>query len=528
MNTTRASRNPLRILPVAFALIFNVIAPVATIAVPASSPIGMSAPQQAVAAVAVDPVHVAFTLEGCRNPSVNLETTGFICADGDYTTGNLGKTWNELDLVPHRLTTESGTQSDVTTTYTIGITADNEDAGHPGYDVLSEPIVNDGKSDASCAVSAGAEQHFSPGVGGIDTSLGRLFTITQDPGTTCVFDWVERLALGSHLFPGSSLHTNRTNQAFSTSGIGAADVSIPVKEILPQELSKDMSATQGQAYGWDVQKSASPTSLNFANTCLTTNTARSAQVQITVTWTRSGPTASGNTTVTTNIYATNPAHRTITVQATDKIYEGSTQADQLSTFTTPAVDVAAGDKQLIGTHTFNYSGSATSFNDVATATYTDKVTGINVPGTTQAVASATTQAASGTPANASVTVTDSESITGAGLAFSVAAPSVGAFTGGYTAGTSTTGPVNWSASVTDSGSVTFTKTVTVDQARITSGSLSDTATIKDAAGATLDSANASVAITADADVNLTVNKTIPAGALRSGESVTFTFKIRGP
>ncbi|MEP6680796.1 MAG: hypothetical protein ABJB65_04890, partial [Chloroflexota bacterium] len=232
--------------------------PVVSVAVPAAP---LARTETALAAT--DPLHVGLTLEGCRNPSVNLETTGFVCADADYTTGNLGKTWNELDLVPHRLTTALGTQADATTTYTLGITADGMDAGHPGYDVMSYPIVNATLSDASCAVVAGAQQTITPGVGGTDSSIGRLFTITQDKGTTCVFDWYERLALGSHLFPGSSLHTNRTNQNFSTSGIGAADVSIPVKEILPQELSKDMSATQGQTYSWAVDKSTTDSPLNF-------------------------------------------------------------------------------------------------------------------------------------------------------------------------------------------------------------------------------------------------------------------------
>ena len=273
-------------------------------------------------------------------------------------------------------------------------------------------------------------------------------------------DWYERLALGSHLFSGSSLHTNRTNQQFSTSGIGAADVSIPVNEILPQELSKTMTAEVGQTYTWDVTKSANPTSLSFTNTCADTAGSRSAQVQITVSWTRSGPTASGATTIMTEVTAINPAHRTITVQATDKIYEGSGQTTLLHQVTGSAVDVPANTSMVVLSHTQVYGGSATTFNDVATATYTDKLTGIAVPGATSATASASSQPAGGTPANASVVVSDTESITGTGLAFSVAAPSVGAFTGGYVAGASTTGPVGWQFTATNSGSVAFTKTVT--------------------------------------------------------------------
>ncbi len=183
---------------------------------------------------------------------------------------------------------------------------------------------------------------------------------------------------------------------------------------------------------------------------------------------------------------------------------------------------------LILTHTFVYDGDATPFNDVATATYTDLVTGIPVPGQTTATASATTQPSGGAIENASVVVSDTESITGTGLTFSVAAPSVGAFTDGYAADASTTGPVGWEYTATDSGSVTFAKTVYVDEPRITSGTLSDTATITGDGACRPRQCRADVDITTDALVDLTINKTIPEGSLRSGESVTFDFDITGP
>jgi len=170
------STHAARTVPVLVAFLFNLVAPVASIAVPAGAPLARTETAMA----ATDPIHVGLTLEGCRNPSVNLETTGFVCADADYTTGNLGKTWNELDLVPHRLTTELGTQADATTTYTLGIAADGMDAGHPGYDVMSVPVVNAALSDAGCAVVAGPQVTITPGVGGTDSSIGRLVTITQD------------------------------------------------------------------------------------------------------------------------------------------------------------------------------------------------------------------------------------------------------------------------------------------------------------------------------------------------------------
>ena len=64
---------------------------------------------------------IAMTIEGCRNdgnPSITPTDTlpgpdgRWVCSDpaplggndNPYTTGNLGKGWNELDLVPFRLT----------------------------------------------------------------------------------------------------------------------------------------------------------------------------------------------------------------------------------------------------------------------------------------------------------------------------------------------------------------------------------------------------------------------------------------
>src|SRR5437588_7762987 len=102
---------------------------------------------------AQQPVHVDFKFQGCRNDgSIVLPIAGvFICPDkspsnpnqDSYTGGELGKGWNELDLVPFRLTTKSGTQSSVTTDYGVTVAAGNITAkGFPGYDVLSAPVVN--------------------------------------------------------------------------------------------------------------------------------------------------------------------------------------------------------------------------------------------------------------------------------------------------------------------------------------------------------------------------------------------------
>jgi hypothetical protein len=478
-------------------------------------------------AEATEPSQVSFTLEGCKTDgSITLPNGDgdFICPDSAYTTGNLGKGWNELDLVPHRVTADAGNAAPANQTYTIAVALDREDAGAPGYDVLSAPVLNASLSSSACtAPSVGAQTIKSPGLGGTDETIYRLVTITQAKNTKCVYDFYGRLALGSHLFPGSSLHANLGNETLGTAGIGSKEVSIPVKEILPQELSKEMTASRGSDFTWNITKESTPASLNLGNTCEATGDYVQKDIAIKVTWTKSSA-IPGKTTITTNIYATNPASRTITVTATDKIYAGATQTTLLDQTTLSAVDVPANTTKLLGTHTIEVDDATlTSVNDVATATYTDKATGVAVPGTTQATASATVQSSGSS--NATADVTDSEKITGTGLEFKVATPSVGTFTS-YTAGDWTTGPVDWKVDdVSSSGSVTFNKTVRAAKGTVEpDGELSDTATITTSGGISSD-ASLSSAISVDTRATLTIEKSIP-DILQGSETQTFTFKVK--
>jgi hypothetical protein len=464
-------------------------------------------------AQATDPTQVSFTLDGCRNDgSITLPNGGgdFICPDAVYTSGNLGKGWNELDLVPYRLTTSAGNSAPSTQTYTVAVVVDNRDAGHPGYDVLSMPVLDTTLSSASCtAPTVGAATILTPGLGGIDQSLYRLVTITQAKNTDCIYDYYARLALGSHLFPGSSLHANLANENLGTAGIGSKDVSIPVKEILPQELSKDMTATQGSDHVWNVTKAPTPARVDFADTC-DSSASLSQSVSIRVTWTKQAATPSGPITVVTHVYATNPASRVVTVDVTDVIYSGTTALD---TSSSGATDVAANTTQLVLTHT----------TTVPSGTYTDKVTGVPVPGTTQATASATVQP-SGVEQNQSAVINDVESITGSNLAFSVDSFSgaSGSFDGGYLAGTPTTGSVSWtSVSQSGSGSVTFSKTIYAVAASVTTGSLADTATLTGSDGFTT-SALASVDLSTNASTSLSVSKTTDR---QIASAQTFTFHV---
>jgi hypothetical protein len=465
---------------------------------------------------------ISFTLDGCRNDgSITLPNSSgqFICPDSAYTTGNLGKGWNELDLVPHRLTTSAGNQGGVTTSYDVYIAADNQTSGRTGYDVISAPVVNTAKSDASCSVSAGPQSTqgsaSSPFGGGTDVVIYRQLTIHQNAGTTCVFDYYQRLALGSHLYPGSSLQSYMFDQA-GLSG-SKKTLSIPVNQILPQSLSKDMAATQGANYTWDVTKSPNPATLSFGDTC-DTSQPTSQGVILTVRWDQL-PAQYGVINIVTHVYATNPAARSITTNVTDTIFAGTTQIDQA----TSSIVVPANKTLLVLTHTTTAPAGSTNLNDVATGTYVDTVTSIPIPGSTQATASATPQV---TFTNASATINDSESMSGSGLTFSDDSfnGAVGAFDNGYVALTQTTGPVSWTSSIqTGSGSVSFNKTVDVAGPSQTSGALSDTARLTGSDAFTT-TASATVNVSADARVKLTIYKSIGGAPLTSSQ--TFTFHVK--
>jgi hypothetical protein len=472
-----------------------------------------------------DPAHITFTLEGCRGDAGLFDIDGpFVCPDSLYTTGNLGKGWNELDLVPHRLTTSAGTTSSTTTTYTIAIVADASRNGAPGYDWISVQVTDV----AGCSMTAGPLQTMDPGFGGADTSIYRLVTITQQPGSTCVFDYYQRLALGSSAFTGSSLQSNLANQDLGSQGIGEKRVSIPDTPA-PQSISKTMTASQGSDHIWTVTKSPTPASLSFGDTCAP-GASLSAGVTIRVTWTKGAADPSGPVTVVTTVYATNPAHRPVQLSVTDNIYAGVTSSGTvLDTASSGLVTVPADTADYtVLTHTATLASGPTAFSDLATATYTDPVAGLPPLSLTRTATATADVQSSGPELNQSATITDVESITGAGLTFSVATPSVGAFTGGYVAGTHTTGPVGWSSgSQGDSGYVDFVKTVYLDQPRITTGSLSDTATLTGSDGFTT-SDDLSVPISSSATVSLTIDKTIPV-VLGAGDSTqTFSFPVSGP
>lgn len=462
---------------------------------------------------------VSYTLSGCNNDGTITLPNGsgqYVCPDSAYTTGNLGKNWNELDLVPYRvqLTASSGAPS--SQTYTFATMADDVSGTANGYDVVSAAVLNTdpAKSAGSCSAASVSAQLATAG----NASVYRLVTVTQAAGTTCTYDFYARLALGAHLYPGSSLHVNLANETLGTSGIGNKALSINPGQILPQSISKDMSATQDSDHVWDIVKSPTSASVTFADTCDGTQSL-TAPASVTITWTKQAANPSGPITVITHVYATNPAARVVTVDVTDVIYAGTSVIDTASS---GAVDVPANTQQLVLSHTTTVPAGTTGLNDVATATYTDKVTGVPVPGDAQATASATVQP-SGTTLNDSATITDLSALTGSNLAYSVdsATGATGSF-GSYVPGTPTTDQVTWTSDPqSSSGSVTLDETVYTPPASVSTGTLADTATVNGSDGFTA-STSASVSVSANATTSLAVSKSTN---LQIATAQTFTFHL---
>jgi hypothetical protein len=501
-----------------------------------------SSVSSAASTLASEPNQINFTLEGCRNNGTITLPNGsgqFVCPDSAYTTGNLGKGWNELDLVPHRVTLKNnnGTQ-----TYAFLVAGDYTHAAGDapdklGWDFISPLTLNSAHSSGCTASVTSDPVTITPsgsGAGGADQTIYRLITITNQPsGSTCAYDYYQRLALGSHNFSGSSLQSNLWNQSLGSQGIGEKKLSIPVNEILPQSINKDMSASQGSDHTWGIVKTA-PATASFGNTC--DPSGRSKPLNITVTWTKSEASPSGDVTITTHVYATNPAARIVTVNVSDTIYQGlsGTTAEVPTSGTNPGVsgdiDVSPNSTQLILTHTITVaSGDGPDFNDVATATYKDKATGVPVPGNTTATASASVQS-SGSETNQTATINDTEQLgSGSSSDISYSTDSfqgaTGAFDNGYVAGTSTQGSVSWTSGTESAGgSVTFSKTITIAGPSQGSGSLDDTATVNGSDGFSA-SASKSVAIQADARVTLTINKSISSSL---SNDQTFSFDVSGP
>src|ERR1700686_220253 len=493
--------------------------------------------------LAQDSTFVSFSFQGCRNdgsitlPNPNPPYVGqYICPDAAYTGGELGKGWNELDLVPYRLTATAGKKAANPEIYSVTIAAGYlTNSGNAGYDIISAPTLNASLSDASCTVPSAGVQTIGPSVtqgqGGDQQTIFRNLTITQNASTQCVYDWYQRLAIGSHLNPGASLHSYFFDKSYQNDNYQGhnSDVPIMLGSSAGFSVSKTMSAVQNTDHDWAVTKTA-PSQVMFPNVCSVNQ--QPSPIQVTVSWQYLAADPF-NISVSSNVSVSNNTHRPLNVSVTDNIYSGSDQSTQIGAQTGSLSNIAANTQGVnvpLSPSSLTTPIGPTEFNDVANAIFTDPVVGDTFLGT--ASASTGVSDNGGQVYDVTSTINDTETLTGSVLAFSTDSfsPAIGAFDNGYVAGTQTTGPVSWTSnSQSGSGSVTFNKSIyfTGGLGVLTSGDLSDTATLTGSDFATTGlkrTYSAAVKIVTDARVALTIQKNVDF-APASG-SQTFNFHVK--
>lgn len=478
---------------------------------------------------------IGFDIEGCNlkatdatyNPPIS-----WLCDDSAYTDGNLGKNWNELDLVPYRFESNTAGLGTPSETYQIIVGADNLVAGdrlnpdNPsdplkiGFDEITNFAFNADLSTGTAAqcqlTSIGAPQIGAFGIGGAEEQIVQVLQITQAANTRCVWDYVERLAITSSRISGSS------TRSFIFAGTGAQSVPIP-SDIQPQQLSKSMSAVEDSTVSWEISKVANPTDVDFGNTCDPT-VPNTKDIGIDITLTKTGVSAD-NLTATTTVTAINPSSRAVSYDCIDEVFSGETSlgSEPLS-FTVPAGETAT------PTLTHFLEPGTRDLHDKLTCTL--QVEDILNPGSMLDVGTMSAefvlpndQIAAGDVINQTVAVHDTESITeGADrYDFSTTYPTgaSGAFAG-YTVGDFTDGPVVWNSDdQSDSATIHFTKTVQVERGYDVNGKLEDTASINLTDSTTL-SRSAFTNFTTDPKVTLTINKTLEYPA---DQPYNFTFEI---
>ena len=495
----------------------------------------------AVVALAQDSADTKFSFQGCRNdgsitlPNPNPPYAGeYICPDSAYTGGELGKGWNELDLVPYRLTASTGKKpiSPYSVTIAAGYLTNHGDAG---YDIISVPTLNASLSDASCtALSAGAQTigpSVTNGQGGDQQTIFRNLTISQYAKSTCVYDWYERLAIGSHLNPGASLHSYFFDKSYQNDNYQGhnSDVPIMLGDSAGFSVSKTMNAVENTDHDWTVTKTA-PSQVMFPNVCSLNQT--SSPIQVTVSW-QLLPADPFNISVGSTVAVSNNTHRPLNVSVTDDIYSGSNQTNLIGTETGSVNNLAPNTQGVnvpLTPSSLTSPIGPTEFNDVANATFTDPVVGDTFPGS--AAASTGVSDNGGQVYDLSSIINDTETLTGSLLAFSTDSfsPAIGAFDNSYVAGTQTAGPVSWTSnSQSGNGSVTFDKTIyfTGSVGVLTSGDLADTATLTGSDYATTGlqrTFSADVKIVTDARVALTIQKNVDFAPATGSQ--TFNFHVK--
>jgi len=235
-----------------------------------------------------------------------------------------------LDLVPYRLTATTGKKP--VSPYSVTIAAGYlTNSGNAGYDIISAPRLNASLSDASCTVPSAGPQTIGPSVtqgqGGDQKTIFRNLTISQDADSTCVYDWYQRLAIGSHLNPGASLHSYFFAKSYQNDNYQGhnSDVPIMLGESAGFSVSKTMNAVENTDHDWSVTQTA-PSQVMFPNVCSLNQT--SNPIQVTVSW-QYLPADPFNISVSSTVAVRNNTHCPLNVSVMDNIYSGSDQSNQI-------------------------------------------------------------------------------------------------------------------------------------------------------------------------------------------------------
>jgi uncharacterized repeat protein (TIGR01451 family) len=429
---------------------------------------------------------INLTLEGCR-----LEDDG-TCT---FTTGNLGKNWAELDLVPHRLTVDNKASTEET--FEIIPAGDYFYNGVYGYDLFTAPEVVSG----DCVVTVLEANQVSDNniANGTDTAIGNVLKITIDGADTCVIEWDQRLAIGSHEFDGSNLQSRLyepgpAGDETAWELIGQRTVPLPVNEIEPQTISKTAEAIRTQGFLWDITKTSE--SEPTLDSCLS-DPLDTASVTYTVAYTRTADDPSGVSLVTGTITVTNPAHRALTGTITDVV---SSNGTEIASEDYPVAVGAGASADVDYEITLPAGTSATGLANTATVVYDDPdQPGETLPGISATVA-VPVDVTTVDDDSDTASILDEETIESPGQ-FKVTQP-VAAATDWVTSDDFTVGPVS------ASGSFTVEKQVRATAPMNGTLDLTNSVTLTDGEGGTADAEfTVPVEVTA-ADPTLAITKSV--------------------
>jgi len=500
-------------------------------------------------------------LEGCKSSLITsgwlLEDNNITCNADAYIRGNLDD-WAELDLVPFKLIVQntSDDPSDQKIAVMVGGDFERTTDSYYGWDYVS-PLWLDGESDPACGGIVVHNYTFvGDEVGGSDSSIHRIVTfdnIPQFPNGSkkeCVFNFFERLALGSSDYSGSSLsafvkEVPAGYDAVDLTGykiIQIGQMTIPLPDALATTVSKSMAAAQDSTYGWSIEKSGTGT-VDFGDTCAP-GAVKERDVDVTVAWTRLDPAPVGMISAVSKITVDNKARRSLGIDVNDTLYnDGAEIPGSLTSVCAESSPIIAGGTYDVVCTLLHDDLNATLYggtlSDTAVVTFVDPQQA-NFPDmppiSKHEEVSAIAQMGTGDELNAEANVTDHEWMDSpSGLIMfasgAVEPADMGSYDAPYTEGEWTTGDVNWTSIVqSGSGSVTFHKSVSISPDSgygiVVSDTLKDTARV--AAADTGAAAGHSIAIGAAATVALTITKTVEDAIIGPDESVAFDFNVTGP